>query len=114
MITRRHTSQGINALKGFLSGSLIIGGAINPYSLPVQAILFLIGLVMLLDAYFLYGKDNHPATTSFLALFGAVFSTAFTLLGYAAFYLAVMLFVTALVYAHFYVTRKGAPRHQEG
>lgn len=89
-----------NALKGFLAGSLIIGSVINPLTLPIQIILFIIGILILLDALLLYGKNTHPGTTSVISLIGAVFSILFTALNYVYFYLAIILFVSVLLYIY--------------
>lgn len=106
MNTKKYTSRGMNSLKGLLAGSLIIGGVINPYSIIIQIILFLVGLAVLLDALLLFGKDTHPATTSVMALIGAILAVIFTVINYSHFYLAIVFFVTVLLYIYVSLTRE--------
>jgi hypothetical protein len=106
VITKKHTSRGINTLKGFLSGSLIIGSVINPYSIIIQLIMFLVGVAVLMHALLLYGKNIHPATTVSMAIIGGVLSILFTFIGYAHFYMALIFFVTILLYIYISMVRK--------
>jgi uncharacterized membrane protein YhaH (DUF805 family) len=113
MNERKYTSRSSNALRGFLSGSLIIGSVINPYSIVIQIILFLVGLAILLDALLLFGRNVHPATTSCMALLGAILAVIFTVIDYAHFYIAIMFFVTVLLYIYVFLTRERIVEHEE-
>lgn len=110
MITGKYTCRGSNALKGFLSGSLIMGSIINPYSIIVQVVLLIIGFLMLLDAILIFGKNVHPATTSAMAVTGAVVAVLFTLLGYIHLYLSVMIFLSILLYVCMFAAREKTAR----
>jgi len=109
----KYTSRGINALRGVLAGSLIIGSVTNPYEIPIRLILFLVGLAVLLDALLLFGKNVHPATTSCMALIGAILAVIFTVIEYAHFYLAIMFFVTILLYIYIFLTRERIVKEHE-
>lgn len=114
MNERKYTSRSSNALRGFLSGSLIVGSVINPYSIVIQIVLFLIGLAMLLDSLLLFGRNVHPATTSCMALLGAILVVIFTVINYAHFYIAIMFFVTILLYIYISLTRERIVKEHEG
>ncbi|NIO23219.1 MAG: hypothetical protein GTN38_04305 [Candidatus Aenigmarchaeota archaeon] len=113
MNEKKYTTRSTNALRGFLSGSLIIGSVINPYSIVIQIILFLVGLAILLDALLLFGRNIHPATTSFMALIGAIITTIFTFINYAHFYLAIIFFVAVILYIYVFSTRERILEHEE-
>jgi uncharacterized membrane protein len=108
----KYASRGGNALRGLLAGSLILG-VVNPYEIPVLMVLFIAGLAILLDALLLFGKNIHPATTSFMALIGAIFSVIFSVAGYAHFYLAIIFLVTALLYVQAFLAREKTVKHEE-
>lgn len=114
MSTRKHTSRGINVLKGFLSGSLLVGSVVNPYSIIIQLIMFLVGAAVLMHALLLYGKHTHPATTVFMAVIGGVLSILLTVTGYAHFYLALIFSITVLLYIYISLVREGVViRHEK-
>ena len=61
---------------------------------------------MLFDALLIYGKNHHPVTTLFMAVVGGFLSILFTIIGYAHFYLAIIVFITILLYIYVFLTRE--------
>ena len=96
-----------NSLKGFISGSLIIGGAINPFNIVIQILLIVVGILVLMDALLMYGKNVFPATTTIAAILGAVLAVIFTLIGYSSYFLSLMMFIFVVLYLYYLAAKKG-------
>jgi hypothetical protein len=88
-----------SVIKGFLSGSLIVGSLINPYGMPVQLFMLIVGLVMIFDALFVFGRDCRPVTTMLSCVLGAIVVSVFTIISCSGLYLAVVFALIILVYA---------------
>ena len=87
-----------SALKGFLAGSLISGGIANPYGIGIQAGLFVIGLLVLLDTLLPSGKEMYGVTTAMTSIAGFIIALLLSWMGYSLYYLALVVIVTVLVY----------------
>lgn len=84
-----------------------MGSIINPYTIIVQIIFFLVGLLMFFDAVFIYHKNRHPATTFCVAVMGGLVSIIMTITGNANLYLVLVFLITALIYIYVSLTRRG-------
>jgi len=84
-----------------------MGSIINPYTIIVQIIFFLVGLLMFFDAVFIYHKNRHPATTFCVAVLGGAISIIMTFTGNAATYLVLVFLITAIIYIYVSLVRRG-------
>ena len=62
------------ALKGLVSGSLILGSLLNPIMLPLQIIFFIAGVAIAIDSAIPYGRPNFMATLSITFVVGLILS----------------------------------------
>ena len=108
MSTRKKTtSKGVNSIRGFLAGSLIIASLINSFNIFGQIVLFIIGLLVILDCIMLHGRDTHILTTLFFAVIGGAVAILLTLFGYGIVYLTVIGVIVFLVYVYRFIIMKG-------
>ena len=84
-----------------------MGSIINPYTIIVQIIFFLVGLLMFFDAVFIYHKNRHPATTLCMAVLGGLISITMTFTGNASLYLVLVFLITTLIYIYVSLVRRG-------
>lgn len=93
------------ALKGFLAGALVIGGILGvEFGLPVQGMLFVVGLVIFLEAIIPSNKNMHGLTAFAFMLLGAVASFAASVSGAAAGFLIVAFILVVLLYVRHILT----------
>ena len=82
-------------LKGIAGGSLIVGGLANPYGIIVQAILFLFGLLVLVDGVMVTGKGVFIVICLIAAVVFGALTLVVSMVGLGAPYLLVMLIIAA-------------------
>lgn len=117
MSTRKKTtSKGVNSIRGFLAGSLMIASLINFFSIFGQIVLFFIGFLVLMDCIMLHGRDTHILTTNLFAVIGGIISIILTLYGYGLVYLTVVGVIVFLMYVYRFIIMKrvvGQPEKQK-
>ncbi|MBU0530530.1 MAG: hypothetical protein ABIH52_04075 [Candidatus Aenigmatarchaeota archaeon] len=86
------------AVKGWLSGSLIFGGILGDFGFVVQAILFIIGALILLDTVFPFGTNMFGLSMIILFVIGALFSFQFLLMNVLVYYMGLCLVIVILGY----------------
>ncbi|MBI4175786.1 MAG: hypothetical protein HY518_01155 [Candidatus Aenigmarchaeota archaeon] len=85
------------ALKGFISGSLVVLGLVSPVFIVFQLALALLGIVILVDACLRYG-EVHIFTTVLAAAISGMAAFVFHLAGYSTHYLILIVAVAFLAY----------------
>ena len=86
-----------SVLKGFLSGSLIVGSIINPFGI-VSILLFIIGAYVFIDTVIPFGEDPYPVLTVICAFIGSVIVFIISYSGLAVPYMALVVVITILLY----------------
>jgi hypothetical protein len=90
----------MGALKGFISGTLMAGGLFVSYGAALQAALFIIGLLVFMDAIIPANRGLFAISTVFFMLVGAVIEFVASAADAAAgAWPAVMLMLAAVIYA---------------
>ncbi len=89
--------QGIPMLKGFLSGSLVVGGVFTTLGPLVQSLMFFTGLFIFIDAVIPNGEVSVIATTLFVA-FGGLSSLMASLSGAMPYWCAAVSLVAVVFY----------------
>jgi hypothetical protein len=90
-------TQGMSGLKGIVAGSLIAGGIINSWGIGIQAILFIVGIVIMVDSCIPDGR-TFILTTVIFAVFGGVITLLVTIVGYSVYYTILIIVAAVLVY----------------
>ncbi|MBL7206677.1 MAG: hypothetical protein ISS36_03705 [Candidatus Aenigmarchaeota archaeon] len=85
-------------IKGFISGSFIISGLVNPYGFLLQAILVVIGVVVFLDALFPHNDRIFPIETTIFFVIGAVISFLLSIYGFGILFLIVLVIISVILY----------------
>jgi len=91
-----------SALRGFLAGSFISGSIANPYHIAIQIVLFVIGLLVLMDILLPAGKGMYGVTSVSAAVAGFIITLLFSMFGYSTYYLVFVIIVTVLVYINLF------------
>ena len=99
MVEDRPLGNWMSFLKGILGGSLIGSGIFSlSFGAAVQAIIFLIGLLIVLDTVISKTEEIYPMSM-FLGAVAAFFIALFSVIGGASlFYTAVIIILSGLVY----------------
>ncbi len=87
-----------SVLKGLVSGSLIIGSILNDLGFAVQAVLFIIGLLIFLDSIMPFGREAFVVTTVIFAVIGGFLSLLLSLMGSGVYWIAVAVVLAVVVY----------------
>ncbi|MFQ5648000.1 MAG: hypothetical protein ACE5FW_02080 [Candidatus Aenigmatarchaeota archaeon] len=99
-----------SALKGFLGGSLLSLGVFVPWGFGIQALIFLVGLFVMLETILPFGAYPYIVTAVVSAMAGIVVSYLFFLFGQALPWAVLILLLAALAYlyksAHMYKVRR--------
>lgn len=85
-------------LKGFLSGSLIVGSLVNPYGFSLQSILFLTGFLVFLDGIIYVEKDASVGITILTLIIGGLTAGILTILGLSLMYMILIFLITLIYY----------------
>ena len=86
-----------SVLRGFLSGSLVVGSIINPAGIA-SVMIFLIGIYAFIDTLFPYGKNSYPVLTVVFFIIGSFVVLFFTFSGWVLPYMAAIIVVTIIMY----------------
>ena len=87
-----------SALKGFLGGSLISFGFFAPWGLLTQALIFFIGIFVLLDMFIPFGEYPYMVTGAVSTVVGIVVTYILIVMQMEASWVMVILLFTALTY----------------
>ncbi len=98
--------EGVPFIKGLLCGSLAAGSLTVPYGIPAQVALFVIAVMIFLDAVFVFGRESH--ILSFLAamLLGVILEIASVLAGLTSLYMLITFVVMTIVYLYEFMSYK--------
>ncbi len=91
-----------SALRGFLAGRLISGSIVNPYYIAIQIVLFIIGLLVLMDILLPAGKGMYGVTAASAAIAGFIITLLLSIFGYSIYYLVFVIIATVLVYINLF------------
>ncbi|RLJ10192.1 MAG: hypothetical protein DRP15_00850 [Candidatus Aenigmatarchaeota archaeon] len=86
-------------LKGFASGSLIVFSLVSGDNPLVQFILFIAGLVILLDSIIFRGEDIYIITSLVSCIFGFIITFVMSLTPYLTQYITLVIILIALLYS---------------
>ena len=94
-------TQSHSILNGFLAGCLIAGGIFAPYGLFIQAVLFLVGLFVLIDTIMPHGEMLYAVTV-----------VVFTVIGFVVtLILSILVFIFLLTAASYFYRFKSLKSH---
>jgi len=82
-------------LKGVAGGSLLVGGIANPYGIIIQAMLFLAGLLILMDGVMVTGKGVFIVICLIAAVVFGALTLVISMVGLGMPWLLVMLLIAA-------------------
>ncbi|RLB32406.1 MAG: hypothetical protein DRH12_19535 [Deltaproteobacteria bacterium] len=86
-----------SSIKGFLSGSLMVGGVVNDYGTIIQIVIFITGFLLFLDIFLTVGKELYVVVIIMSMFSGGMLTLFLSLTGYSLFYM-VMVFSAVLLY----------------
>ncbi|RLJ07851.1 MAG: hypothetical protein DRP16_02630 [Candidatus Aenigmatarchaeota archaeon] len=86
-------------VKGYISGSLIIGAVFNPYGIFIQILLFIIGLAVFFDTIFPLERMMYAVQICLSSIFGGVITLILSLTNQASVYMLFIFIATVLMYA---------------
>ena len=98
-------------LKGFLGASLLVGGIANGWGIAVQAILIILGIIVLMDGVMVTGKCAFVVICLIAAVIAAAVTIVFSAAGLGAPYLVLILIMSLGLYYKMIAARLG--RRQE-
>jgi hypothetical protein len=86
-------------LKGMTGGSLLVGGIVTGYGLLVQALLFIMGLAILVDSVMVTGKGVFIVISLLSALVFGVITLILSITQLIAAYLVIIFIIALLLYS---------------
>lgn len=86
-------------IKGFIAGALIAGSIVNPFGAFIQAVLFIIGVVVFIEGLFPFGSMIYPLEMVFSAVCGIIASIVLFFVNWSAAFTGLMLITASLLYA---------------
>ena len=92
-------------LKGFLSGSVMASAVFLDMGLALQAVVFVIGLVMFLDAIIMFGEETHIATVALSFLISILVTFVLYMSGLSLYYLILVAIAGGIYYVHRFLKR---------
>jgi hypothetical protein len=87
------------AAKGFLCGSILAGSFALPYGIVVLVLLMAFCIFMFMESVFAFGRSRNTLSFSASLVAGIIVSATMALFGLATAYVALALFVAAVIYA---------------
>src|SRR4030042_3322846 len=90
--------SGKSLLKGVLGGSLLVGGLANAWGPVIQAVLFLVGLFILVDGVMVTGKGVFIVICLIAAVVLGVFTLMLSATSLGAPYLIIIFIIAAFMY----------------
>ena len=85
-------------LKGVLGGSMIVGGLANPYGPIIQGILFLFGILILIDGVMVTGKGVFVVICMIAAVISGVLTLILSATALVIPYIIIVLIIAVFVY----------------
>ena len=85
-------------IKGVVSGSLVIGSILNELGFAVQAVLFVIGIIVFLDSIIPFGKEAYILTTVIFVVIGGLLSLVLSLTGLGVYWILIAVILGVAVY----------------
>lgn len=85
-------------IKGLVAGSLIVSSILMNVGIFWRLVLFIAGILVLLEAMFPYGKELYVGSVVATTIVGGILSLAFYLSGALVAYTILIIIVIALLY----------------
>jgi len=88
-----------SAIKGWLSGSFILGGILGDFGVLIQIILVIIAVLLFTDSWFPYGTATYGLSSLTFFIIGIVATFFFWFAGFLTQYTTVCLAIVIIAYS---------------